>query len=550
MKFLPRAALGIMLCCILHAICQAEDTETKPPAPATPPFPAVTPEPGPGIINNIVPLTPTLPLQVPSTGQTSTPEGTKLSDLLGGARPSVFQPGAGPPIFETFDQGEIPTLKSGPNVFHPSFTHAEIFNDNFFGTNTNPRESYLLNYSPGFAMKATPHEGIEMNSSSLFTYHEYTTSVVPSYFDFTTSNDLRIKHFFIEDLSFSLGDVYTQVGDTVLNPLAEQIDVQSIEIVTGERYESNSAPLALKYKSEKMILNAAYTNNVTDYFSSRAAAFSYIQSISAIDGEYRFLPNLSLFGKYSFIETNYGDNPAANFNLQNSMLGVKGKTNGLDFTLGGGFNSENSNNRADDITVPGYVANLSYTPSEHLNFTLLASKNLDVGVRTGQYITTINAAVLNLKPIKDSLLSLTAGDQDKKYQTGDERIKSTGITFNYNIGHFIKPVLGVTYVHEDLLGGTQQIGFTYSASVNYKMGYFVLINAGALREDVIFAGHRRVTDTYNLTFDCRITHWASANMALNHTDQDNLGVFPAPNGTGTGGDVKVNTLRFGFRLTW
>ncbi len=54
---------------------------------------------------------------------------------------------------------------------------------------------------------------------------------------------IRVKHFGAEGLTFSISELYNQIGNTVLNPLADQFDINNLEFRTGTRYVTNSLPV-------------------------------------------------------------------------------------------------------------------------------------------------------------------------------------------------------------------------------------------------------------------------------------------------------------------
>ena len=145
--------------------------------------------------------------------------------------------------------GDVPFLHSGPFAFQASMSFDNFLSDNFFGSPGHARTSWLRNYSPGFKINYTPNGQTNISAFYNATMHDFSSSVERDYYDEAGGVSINIKHFGMEGLSFGISDLYTQVGNTIVNPLASTFDTNNLEFQTGARYATNSLPVTFKYNT-------------------------------------------------------------------------------------------------------------------------------------------------------------------------------------------------------------------------------------------------------------------------------------------------------------
>ncbi len=147
----------------------------------------------------------------------------------------------------------VPLLHSGPFTFHTQLTVENFLNDNYLGVTgipgslTSRRGSWLQNATPSFSMAYAPNERTDITAFYSFTYHDYTTNVERDYYDESGGVSIKLKHIGVDGLSFSISELYNQVGNTIVNPLANQFDINNLEIQTNTRYATNSLPVSFAY---------------------------------------------------------------------------------------------------------------------------------------------------------------------------------------------------------------------------------------------------------------------------------------------------------------
>lgn len=557
------------------------DNPEEPPKPAPPP--STVPLPGrpansdqPAPLVTPAPGTDNTPVEKPPAEAPTGPRIAKFSDYVIGApidstpinqsnpttqnfaspianelarnvsNEALFLPGAGPvvtPLYSGQPVSEAPMITSGPLTIKPSVAIENFLNDNFFGTVSEKRGSWLRNESAGLALTYTPTKQITANVVYNYVMHDFSSSVAKDYYDETAGFNLRVQHFGVEGLTFNLSELYTQVGNTIISPLADEFDVNNLEIRIGTRYATNALPVSLQYESGPWSIEAAYEYDVNDYFQKANSDQDAQQQIFRLRSAYAVLgEHLGVFADYSFNHTRFPNNESRDFVFERMGGGIAGTFAKLTYRARVGCHVENQLdiNRAD--ADPALSLDLNYAASRYLNVSAFANHAFDVGVLTGKRTTDSFGGVVEMHPMQRGTLTITEIYQNTERTLGEERVKTASLTYRHLILNRLEPRIGMKYSEERSITGALDRVWTGFAGIRVKTGERSSANAQFYHEDrARMAGTKRETDRFTVGYDYRINYFSRLSFSYDHAERRDSSI---------GGSVQINEMRLGVNLNW
>lgn len=557
------------------------DNPDEPPKPATPP--STVPLPGrpansdqPAPLVTPPPGTDNKPAEVPPAAVPTGPRIAKFADYVIGApidntpinrsnpvtanyaspvanelarntsNEALFLPGAGPiatPLYSGQPVSEAPLITSGALTVRPSVAIDNFLNDNFFGTIHVKRGSWLRNEAAGLALTYAPSKDVTAGAFYNFVIHDYSSSVVRDYYDETAGFNLRVQHFGVEGLSFNLSELYTQVGNTIISPLADTIDVSNLEFRTGSRYATNALPVSLQYESGPWAIQAGYEYDVMDYFARVNQDQDAQQNIFRLRAANAVLgDHMSVFAEYSFDHTRYPSSFDRDYVFEKAAAGIAGSFQRLTYRARAGCHIDHELGLNRVTAEPALSMDVNYNASRYLNFSAFANHELDVGVLTGKRLTDSFGGVIDIHPMRRGTLTLTDIYQNVERDRGHERVKTTTLTYRHLILNRLEPRLGMKYTEENRTGAPLERGWTGFAGIKIKTGARSSVTQEFYHEDIARSdGTKRATDRFSTGFDYRINFFSKVNFNYDHVERRD---------SQFGGSVQINELRLGVNLTW
>ena len=545
-------ALAVSLSLSIHfSAFGGEDTEP----PLTPsdkkPEPEATPTaPRPAAFSDYVPPSPIAsPLNrnlFPIVENSASPVANQLVQAV--SNEAIFQTGAAPRpptlFYRAAERGDAtPQLRSGPFLFHTGITIENVFSDNFFGTVRGERASWLRNYTPIFSLTYEPNKNMVVDTSYSFTMHDYSTTVTRDYYDENASIGIKLAHFGIDGLTFNIGNVYNQTGNTIINPLADRFDISNLEFVTGTRFSTDSLPILFTYNAGPVTLEAGYTYYATDYFSDEHAINDAQQHLVSLRGSYDVLPTyLNFFGEYSFNHTLYPSFKQNNFNFQRVFTGIKGKLDNFTYQIKTGYAIFDPLETGDVVAHPLLSGDFGYAYSPRFDFSLFGNRTFDSGVLTNARVTDSYGGYVNLRPMLRGVLSLSHVWQSQSGRNTEDSIESSALTYKHKILNLIEPRIGVKYTVEDFVGSTQDITWTGSAAMGFSISPRTAASIDFYHEDTQRSDKsKRITDRLTAGYTYKINFFSSVSLGYDHALRRN---------TDAGGNVQINELRINVNLAW
>ena len=456
---------------------------------------------------------------------------------------NIYMQGSSPVLFNGQPRGEAPVLHSGPWAFHPAVGIENFLNDNFNGSVTNKRDSWLRNESAAFAMLYSPNKNVAVNAYYNFTMHDYSTTVVRDYYDESAGLTLRLNHFGVEGLSFNLSEAYNQYGNTVLSPLADQFDLNNLEIRTGQRYSTNAVPVSLQYETGPWSLEAGYEYDSTEYFSRKNSDLDAQQEAAKLRAAYAIIDQqLNFFTEYYFNYTRYPSDALKDYDFQRIAAGVAGTVGGLTYRARAGCHIENELQTNSTFAKPALSADLNYVFSPRLDVSVFANHQLDVGVLTGRTVTDAFGGIIDLHPMKRGTLFLTAVDQKTARITGKDSVKTLDLGYRHTILRRLEPRLGVKYTEQITGLNTSEKFLTGYAGIGVRVGPRSSADLDYYHENRTLAAQAtRVTDRLTAVYNYRINLLSKINLGYDRAERRDTRFV---------GTVKIDELRVGVNLSW
>ncbi|HLX62008.1 MAG TPA: hypothetical protein VKX17_12070 [Planctomycetota bacterium] len=545
-----RCALAafVLLSFAAFAADDNSDDENKPPPETKPPTDTTAPRPA--TFSDYVPIAPVYSPVTKALNQvvenSSSPVANQLVQTV--TNESIFQPGAGPhPTVQPYSvpgaEGP-PPLRSGPFLFHTGITVENFLNDNYFGSVTNPRASWLRNYSPNFSLsyQADGAPSIDMYYNA--TIHDYSTSVERDYYDESTGISIRIKRFGIDGLSFNIADAYNQTGNTIVNPLADQFDINSLEFRLGTRYATNSLPVGFRYAAGPLTLEATYSYDVTDYFSKANNASDAQQHTGTLRGSYDITPDhCTAFGECSYNYTRYPDNLAADYDFARLYAGVRGRFDSVTYQVKTGYSLVDHLATGTTLAHPLLAADVGYAYSPRFDFSLFANHSYEEGVLTGEQLTDAYGGTINIHPMLRGVLSIShIFQRTDRATTGLDRVAASELNYKHTILGWLEPHLGTKYSLESVSGGTRDNVFTGLGGIGFVLKPNAVASVDYYHEDRERSDKsKRITDRLTCGYTYKINHFSTANFGYDHAlRRDTL----------DGGNIRINELRLNISVQW
>lgn len=456
---------------------------------------------------------------------------------------NIFQQGSNPVLFNGQPGGEAPVLRSGPWAFHPAVSVENFLNDNFFGSVQNRRDSWLRNESAAFSTLYTPNKNVSLSAYYNFTMHDYSTTVVRDYYDENAGLALRLNHFGAEGLSFNLGEAYNQFGNTVLSPLADQFDLNSLEIRTGQRYSTNAVPVSLQYEAGPWSLEAGYEYDSTEYFSRKNSDLDAQQEIAKLRAAYAIIDKqLNFFTEYYFNYTRYPSDAVKDYDFQRIAAGVAGTFGRLTYRARAGWHIENELQTNSTYAQPALSADVNYVFSPRVEVSAFVNRQLDVGLVTGRTLTDSLGGIVNIHAMKRGTLTLAAVDQKTERVGGADRLKSADLGYKHTILRRLEPRLGVKYSEQSTASSAFDILITGYAGMGVKIGPRSSANLDYYHENRALAVNAtRVTDRLTAAYNYRINLLSKINVGYDRVERRD---------SRFAGTVKIDELRIGVNLSW
>jgi len=462
------------------------------------------------------------------------------------ANESVFLQGGGPQQAATDSTplaGDVPFLHSGPFAFRASMSLDNYLSDNFFGAPGHARTSWLRNYTPGIKINYTPNEQTNVSAFYNATLHDFSSSVERDYYDETGGVSINIKHFGIEGLSFGISDLYTQIGNTIVNPLASTFDTNNLEFKTGSRYAMNSLPVTFKYSTGNLNLEAAYAYDIVDYFGTNNKELDAQQHTGRFGGSYDISPgHCTVFGETSFQYTRYPSSGRKDFDFLNMYVGIRGKFDHLTYQvkLGGS---------AYDALGPGTITGrpllsmeARYEYSPHFDVTAIGTRSLETGVMTeGSKVDSYGGSV-NIRPMLRGTLTLSHVWQDTFRLTGsDQQIETSALSYRHKILGWLEPRLGMKYSLSSSAGSNYETTWTGSSGIGFKLQSRGRADVDYYHEDLFGVIHRQTTDRWTTGYSYKFNRAGVATFGYDHALRRSSDLHR---------HIQINELRFGINLNW
>ena len=460
---------------------------------------------------------------------------------------SIFLQGTGPKpaTLDAIPLGnDVPFLHTGPFAFRTSMGIENYFNDNFFGSATNPRSSWLRNYTPGFSMTYNPNAQVSGSAFYSATLHDYSTTVERDYYDESGGASITVRHFGVEGLSFSLSDLYTQIGNTIVNPLASSFDVNNLEFRTGTRYATNSLPVAFKYNAGPLTLEAVYAYDVIDYFGQLHESDDAQQHTGTFRGTYDVSPgHFAIFGESNFMYVRYPSAANRDFDFVNLYTGVRGRFDNLTYQVKTGYCAYDALGRGTITARPVLATEARYEMTSRVDLTVFGTRAIETGLLTeGSKVDSYGAA-LNIRPMLRGQLTLSHVWQNttRLSSRSVQQIETTELGYRHRILGWLEPRLGMKYsLQGNGIRGDDKI-WTGLAGIGIKIQSRARADVDYYHEDLLGATHRQITDRWSNSFSYRISKMATGTFGLDHAFRRDTNLHS---------HINLDELRLGINLTW
>lgn len=552
-------ALAGLLISISGSVFCGEDNPPENPDPVTKPLddksPFSKPEPAPELaprpatFADYIPLTPDFSTTLKPVYPVVENKVSSVANQLvrDSANEGLFLAGAGPQAatLTSASIGDaVPLLHTGAFKFRTQLTIDNYFNDNYLGSGTNRRGSWLRNETPSFAMGYdNPDSNISAGAFYSFTFHDYTTNVARDYYDETGGATVKLKHLGIDGLSFSISDLYNQIGNTILNPLANQYDINNLEFRVGTRYATNSLPVTFAFKTGPLSLEASYTYDTTDYFSRDFDTSDSQVHTGALRGSYDITPgHCTVFGEASFAYTRFPSFKSADFDFGNVFVGLRGTFDKLTYQVRTGYSVLDDLGTGTTISRPLLAADVKYVLSRTLDFAVFGNRSLSSGVLTGQQKVDAYGAVLNLHPMLRGHLGLGYIFQATERLTGTDQIRTAELSYRHKIKGWLEPSLGMKYSLESVQDNPTDEIWTALAGIGFKVTPRARADLNYYHEIRLSPNDRkRITDRLTAGYTHVLNSFASATFGFDHAARRDNRVKA---------NVRIEELRLGVKLSW
>ena len=348
-------------------------------------------------------------------------------------------------------------LRSGKLTFLPSFQEELVYSDNFNGGIKDRQDSLQFVTQPGFGLDYRPDNNVSLNVDSAFINHHFTTGVMDDYDSAVANGSLEIKHFFLEALRFELGNYYAQVGNVVQSPLADERDVENLEILTGNRFHTNNTPVTLQYTTDRVSLRGDFRYDFLDYFNRDFKQDDYIHKEGYVEGAYDiFHKTLTVFHTTQFDKFSFANAANDNFENWNATAGIRSEFKSFKFTASGGYNdyvpSESTFKEGDAL----YGFEMRYEPSDRFFATVGANRIATCGPRTGLSVTDAYTGAVRIATNRESSLKLSHA-YERRTRNGTEDVSQYSVErFDYHLGPRITTSQGFEFLDESPETGPQQ----------------------------------------------------------------------------------------------
>ncbi len=452
-----------------------------------------------------------------------------------------------------------PVIRSGPFLFQPYLNTESIYNDNFFYDIKPRRNSQLLNTNPGFDMDYQPNAQTKIKAYFGYEEHLYTTSVVPDYKDEHAGFSVQLNPLGLSALTLTFEDLFDNYGNTVQNNLASQFDIKNLQFRTGIAYATNSLPVSLRYKSDRLALEAQYTLDTITYRTEKEN--STLQNKYDLRAAYSVVEDyLNVFSDYKCVDTSYTNANKDNFLFQEAGAGISGKFEHLTYRLKLDYNTNELLNTGKTDSEPGYSVDLSYIRSRRLDFSIFANRDLTPGVLTGGILGESQGALVNLRPLMRGQFTLTAVQQESQFTSSIDRLKSLALIYRHTFLGWVEPKVGVTYSRLNSSGtfafitggnpvgivprqettwtGSGSVGLAPSPRVHASLNYYHEVISSDQVTDRL-AG--QTTDRLTAEYEYRINYFSKANAGYDYVQRENAQIP---------GKIKSNEFRIGMQLSW
>ncbi len=459
---------------------------------------------------------------------------------------SIFVQGAGPrqaPL-DAIPLGEdVPFLHNGPLAFRTSMGFENFLNDNFFGSPTHARTSWLRNYTPGFTMSYTPNGQTSVNAFYNATLHDFSSSVERDYYDESGGVSITVKHFGVDGLSFNISDLYNQIGNTIVNPLSSTFDVNNLEFQTGTRYATNSLPVSFRYNSGALSLEGSYAYDVVDYFGQLHEENDAQQHTGTIRGAYDVSPgNLSVFGESNFQYTRHPSAGLKDFDFLNVFAGLRGRFDNVTYMVKVGGCAFDALGTGTTTGRPVLATEARYDYSPRLSVTVFGTRSIETGVLTGGSKVDSYGAAINIKPMMQGQLSLSHVWQDSFRLTGaNQLIETTELQYKHKILGWMEPRLGMKYSIRGDGAKSNDTIWTGLAGIAFKVQARGFADVDYYHEDTVGPTRRQITDRWSTGYTHKINMFAKATFGFEHALRRESDLH---------GHVRIEELRFGINMTW
>ena len=313
-------------------------------------------------------------------------------------------------------------LQVGHTTLYPSFSETLTYDDNLFGLSSAKIRDFILRTEPGFGINHRFSENVALTTGYAFSWNDYLDDNARDYLTHSANFNLNVANMAVEGLSLSIYDSYGQTANTgILNE----------NFLSYQRQHQNTVGTVLSFSRGPITTSGSYSFSFVDLFGVDNADYSYhtVQGLFAYKVDSHFSP----FLRYSF--------QSYDFALDQS--------NYTDHTIAGGlryrpleqfmFELALGNHRAvavatgDSTDGPLAGLRLVYVHNERISAYFTASREYEVGVRTGGGTTISLEAGTQARVLKDLWLGSRASWTREVRQGGsDLRTTQAGVVVRYN----------------------------------------------------------------------------------------------------------------------